>query len=146
MMERFSLVTGLSDHTLDNTTAIASVVLGASIIEKHFTLNRNGGGPDDSFSLEPADLTALCRDSKIAWAALGQVDYGRKASEQGNAQFRRSLYFVKDLKVGSIITEDAIRSVRPGFGLAPKFYDEIIGKKVLVDVVKNTVVSLESFH
>ena len=123
MMSRFGLLTGLSDHTLDNTTAIASVVLGASIIEKHFTLDRNAGGPDDSFSLEPADLTALCRDSKTAWQALGKVDYGRKASEKGNAQFRRSLYFVKDLKAGDIITEDAVRSVRPGFGLAPKFLD-----------------------
>ena len=134
MMERFGLVTGLSDHTLDNTTAIASVVLGASIIEKHFTLDRNAGGPDDSFSLEPVDLTALCRDSKTAWAALGQVDYGRKASEQGNAQFRRSLYFVKDLKAGDVITEDAVRSVRPGFGLAPKFLDDVIGKVVKEDV------------
>lgn len=145
MMERFGLVTGLSDHTLDNTTAIASVVLGASIIEKHFTLDRNAGGPDDSFSLEPTDLTALCRDSKTAWAALGQVDYGRKASEQGNAQFRRSLYFVKDLKAGDIITEDAVRSVRPGFGLAPKFYEQVIGKIVIKNIQKNTPVSIESF-
>src|SRR5690606_35780643 len=120
MIERFGLVTGLSDHTLDNTTAIASVVLGASIIEKHFTLDRNGGGPDDSFSLEPADLTALCRDSKTAWSALGEVNYGRKSSEQGNVQFRRSLYFVKVLKAGDVITAEAIRSVRPGYGLAPK--------------------------
>jgi N-acetylneuraminate synthase len=134
MMERFGLVTGLSDHTLDNTTAIASVVLGASIIEKHFTLDRNGGGPDDSFSLEPADLTALCRDSKTAWSALGQVDYGRKSSEQGNAQFRRSLYFVKDMKAGDVITEDCVRSVRPGFGLPPKKIGEILGKKVRCDV------------
>jgi N-acetylneuraminate synthase len=141
MMSRFGLVTGLSDHTLDNTTAITSVVLGASIIEKHFTLNRDGGGPDDSFSLEPEGLTALCRDSKTAWQALGKIDYGRKASEQGNIQFRRSLYFVKDLKAGDIITEDAVRSVRPGFGLAPKFLEEVIGKKVVKDVVKNTPVS-----
>lgn len=141
MMSRFGLVTGLSDHTLDNTTAITSVVLGASIIEKHFTLNRDGGGPDDSFSLEPEGLTALCRDSKTAWQALGKIDYGRKASEQGNIQFRRSLYFVKDLKAGDIITEDAVRSVRPGFGLAPKFLDEVIGKKVVKDVVENTPVS-----
>ena len=145
MMERFGLVTGLSDHTLDNTTAIASVVLGASIIEKHFTLDRNAGGPDDSFSLEPADLTALCRDSKTAWAALGQMDYGRKASEQGNVKFRRSLYFVKDLKAGDVITEDAVRSVRPGFGLAPKFLDDVIGKKVKVDIKENTAVSRDLF-
>ena len=141
MIERFGLVTGLSDHTLDNTTAIASVVLGASIIEKHFTLNRNGGGPDDSFSLEPADLTALCRDSKTAWKALGQVDYGRKSSEQGNAQFRRSLYFVKNMKAGDVITEDCVRSVRPGYGLAPKYLDRVIGLEVLRDVRANTPVS-----
>lgn len=145
MRERFGLVTGLSDHTIDNTTAITSVALGASIIEKHFTLNRNGGGPDDSFSLEPEDLTALCRNSKIAWQALGEVDYGRKASEQGNVKFRRSLYFVKDLKAGDIITKDAIRSVRPGFGLAPKFYDEVIGKKLIKQVSKNTPVLFDCF-
>lgn len=134
MMQRFGLVTGLSDHTLDNTTAITSVVLGASIIEKHFTLDRNGGGPDDSFSLEPAGLAALCRDSKTAWQALGKVDYGRKASEQGNIKFRRSLYFVKDMKAGDVITTDCVRSVRPGFGLAPKYFDELIGKTLKQDV------------
>ncbi len=141
MMQRFGLVTGLSDHTLDNTTAIASVVLGASIIEKHFTLNRNGGGPDDSFSLEPAELAALCRDSKTAWAAVGTVDYGRKSSEQGNVKFRRSLYFVKSLKEGDEITEDTIRSVRPGFGLSPKHLKEIIGKRVKRDIKANTATS-----
>ena len=144
MMQRFGLVTGLSDHTLDNTTAIASVVLGASIIEKHFTLNRSGGGPDDSFSLEPAELTALCRDSKTARSALGQVDYGRKSSEQGNAKFRRSLYFVTDLKAGDVITADAVRSVRPGFGLAPKHLDRVIGHRVVSMVSANTPVLLDS--
>lgn len=131
MIERFGLVTGLSDHTLDNTTAITSVALGASIIEKHFTLDRNGGGPDDSFSLEPAEMAALCHGAKTAWQALGQVDYGRKSSEQGNVKFRRSLYFVKDMKAGDVITADCVRSVRPGFGLAPKFLNSIIGKKVM---------------
>ncbi len=130
MIERFGLVTGLSDHTLDNTTAIASVVLGASIIEKHFTLDRNGGGPDDSFSLEPADLATLCRDSKTAWKALGQVDYGRKSSEQGNAQFRRSLYFVEDLREGDPITPHSIRSVRPGYGVSPKYFDQLVNCRV----------------
>ena len=138
MAKRFDVPVGLSDHTLDNTTAIASVVLGACVIEKHFTLDRNGGGPDDSFSLEPAELTQLCTGSKTAWQALGKVDYGRKSSEQGNAQFRRSLYFVKDLKAGDVIDESCIRSVRPGYGLAPKFYDEILGKKVIKNISKNT--------
>lgn len=141
MIDRFGLVTGLSDHTLDNITAITSVALGASIIEKHFTLNRSAGGPDDSFSLEPEDLTALCRDSKTAWKAMGAVNYGRKSSEQGNVKFRRSLYFVKDLKAGDVITEDAVRSVRPGFGLAPKFLDKIVGKKVLLPISANTAIT-----
>lgn len=140
MIGRFGLVTGLSDHTLDNTTAIASVVMGASIIEKHFTLDRSGGGPDDSFSLEPAEMAALCRDSKTAWAALGKVDYGRKSSEQGNVKFRRSLYFVKDMKAGDVITADCVRSVRPGFGLAPKHLDALIGKRVICSIVANSPV------
>ena len=138
MMQRFGLVTGLSDHTLDNTTAIDSVVLGASIIEKHFTLYRNGVGPDDSFSLEPKELAELSRDRKIAWAALGKVDYGRKSSEQGNIKFRRSLYFVKDLKGVDVITKDAVRSVRPGFEISPKHLIRIIGQQVLEDVSENT--------
>ncbi|MGA6102023.1 pseudaminic acid synthase [Psychrobacter pocilloporae] len=145
MRERFGVVTGLSDHTIDNTTAVTSVALGASIIEKHFTLDRNGGGPDDSFSLEPDDLVALCHNSKTAWQALGSVNYGRKSSEQGNVQFRRSLYFVKDLKAGDIITEDAVRSVRPGFGLAPKFLDEVVGKKAKIDITENTAVNRDLF-
>ena len=117
MMQRFGLVTGLSDHTLDNTTAIASVVLGASIIEKHFTLNRKGGGPDDSFSLEPGELKSLCADSKTAWSALGKINYSRTKSEQGNAMFRRSLYIVSDVAPGEIISNSNIRSIRPGHGL-----------------------------
>lgn len=143
MIQRFGLVTGLSDHTLDNTTAVTSVALGASIIEKHFTLDRSAGGPDDSFSLEPQELQALCRDSKTAWEALGRVDYGRKSSEQGNAQFRRSLYFVKSLSAGEVITEDAVRSVRPGFGLPPKEANSIVGRKVRRDVLVNTPVSFD---
>lgn len=141
MIERYGLVTGLSDHTLDNTTAIASVVLGASIIEKHFTLDRNGGGPDDSFSLEPDELAALCRDSKTAWSALGAVDYGRKSSEQGNAQFRRSLYFVKSLKKGDVITPDSVRSVRPGFGLSPKDFDLVVNRRLSAAVDYGTAVT-----
>lgn len=140
MIERFGVVLGLSDHTLDNTTAIASVALGASIIEKHFTLDRSGGGPDDSFSLEPAEMAALCTGAKSAWQSLGRVDYGRKSSEQGNVQFRRSLYFVKNLKAGEMITADSIRSVRPGFGLAPKHLDQVVGQRVTQAVWANTPV------
>lgn len=143
MQRRFGVPVGLSDHTLDNTTAIASVALGACIIEKHFTLDRNGGGPDDSFSLEPADLVSLCNGARTAWEALGNIDYGRKSSEQGNVQFRRSLYFVKDLAAGEVVTADAVRSVRPGFGLPPKYWDQILGRRVLVEVFANTPVKLD---
>lgn len=129
MISQHGLVTGLSDHTLSNVTAITSVALGASIIEKHFTLDRNGGGPDDSFSLEPAELTELCESSKIAWASLGKVDYGRKSSELGNVKFRRSLYIVKDISAGDLVTEDNIRSVRPGYGIPCKNYYSVLGKK-----------------
>ena len=135
MIERFGLVTGLSDHTLDNTTAIASVVLGGAIIEKHFTLDRAGGGPDDSFSLEPAEFTQLCTNAKTAWAARGQVDYGRKSSEQGNVIFRRSLYVTKPIAAGEEITADNVRSVRPGHGLAPKHFDAVIGRRAARDLV-----------
>ncbi|WP_304335566.1 pseudaminic acid synthase [Conchiformibius steedae] len=146
MAQRFGVPVGLSDHTLDNTTAVAAVALGACVIEKHFTLDRNGGGPDDSFSLEPADLQALCRDSKTAWSALGQVEYALKSSEQGNAQFRRSLYFVKDLRAGDVVDASCIRSVRPGYGLPPKYLDEIIGKTVNTNIAANTPVRWEVFQ
>jgi pseudaminic acid synthase len=146
MIRRFGLTVGLSDHTLDNTTAIASVAVGASIIEKHFTLDRNGGGPDDSFSLEPAELAALCKDSRTAWAALGRVDYGRKSSEQGNVKFRRSLYFVRNLKAGDVISVDCIRSVRPGFGISPRMLEKVVGLKLNCDVEENTPVKMSCFE
>ncbi|MEO9774182.1 pseudaminic acid synthase [Roseibium sp.] len=143
MKREFGLPVGLSDHTIENTTAIASVALGATIIEKHFTLDRNGGGPDDSFSLEPAEFEALCRDSKTAWESIGKVDYGRKASERSNVIFRRSLYFIKDLAAGDTITPDCVRSIRPGYGAAPKHLDSILGRKVKSDVKAETPVDLD---
>jgi N-acetylneuraminate synthase len=140
MAERFGVVTGLSDHTLGNATAIASVALGASIIEKHFTLDRSGGGPDDSFSLEPHELADLCKAVKTAWEALGAVDYGRKSSERANVKFRRSLYFVKDIPAGGEITADAVRSVRPDYGAAPKYLNEIVARRAQKDIEANTPV------
>ena len=144
MRERFGCISGLSDHTLGNTTAVAAVAVGASIIEKHFTLDRSRGGPDDSFSLEPKEFGELCRDIAIAWEALGSVDYGRKSSEVGNVQFRRSLYFVEDLKAGTVIEAQHVRSVRPGYGIAPKYFDEILGRRLQVDVTFATPVSWEA--
>lgn len=144
MIDRFGLVTGLSDHTLDNTTAIAAVALGASIVEKHFTLDRSGGGPDDSFSLEPPEMAALVRGCRTAWSALGSVNYARKSSEQGNVQFRRSLYFVRDIAAGETVGADAVRSVRPGFGLAPKHLDRVLGRPAARAIRRNTPVTWES--
>ena len=145
MIRRFGLVTGLSDHTLDNTIAITSVALGASIIEKHFTLDRNGGGPDDSFSMEPQDLASLCQGVRTAWEAMGQVDYFCKPSEAGNIKFRRSLYFVQSLKAGDVITEDSIRSVRPGYGVAPKYLPDLLGKHATHDIERYTPVRLQDY-
>src|SRR5690606_8671535 len=103
--------------------------------------DRDGGGPDDSFSLEPKELAYLCKATAIAWSALGNVDYGRKSSEQGNAKFRRSLYFAKDLEVDEAITRDNVRSVRPGYGLPPKALETIIGKRLIKSVKCVTPVS-----
>ena len=140
MQKKFGLLTGLSDHTIDNTTAITSVALGASIIEKHVTLNRDGGGPDDSFSLESKELAQLCEGVRVAWKSLGKVDYGRKLSESSNIQFRRSLYFIKDMKIGDIITPESIKSVRPGYGLPPKYFDIIVGCTMITNATKNSPV------
>ena len=143
MAARFGVVTGLSDHTIDNSTAIASVALGAAIIEKHVTLDRSGGGPDDSFSLEPKELEALCKDTRTAWSALGKVDYGRKSSEQGNVKFRRSLYVVKDVKMGETFTSENVRSIRPGYGLEPKWTEKVLGKTSLYNLKAGTALRWE---
>lgn len=141
MATRFNVLTGLSDHTIDNTTAITSVALGACLIEKHVTLDREGGGPDDSFSLEEPELTQLCRDSKIAWQALGKVNYQRKKSEEGNMVFRRSLYAVKDIAEGERFTTKNVKSIRPGYGLKPKYLNQIIGCQSLKNIQAGTPIS-----
>ena len=146
MARRFGVPVGLSDHTLDNATAVAAVALGACVIEKHVTLDRAGGGPDDSFSLEPAELEMLCRDARTAWEAIGAVDYGRKTSERGNVQFRRSLYFVRDLPAGATVPPDAVRSVRPGHGLPPGRLDDVIGARLARAVRAATPVRAEDLQ
>ena len=143
--ERFNVLSGLSDHTIDNATAVASVVLGACLIEKHVTMDRRGGGVDDSFSLEPKELAQLCKDSKTAWEALGHVNYERTEAEKGNVKFRRSLYVVKDIKVGEKFTADNVRSIRPGFGLAPKYYETVLGKMSKMNIISGTPLSFEHF-
>lgn len=143
LKETLKVEVGLSDHTLDNTTALASIALGASIVEKHFTLNRSGGGPDDSFSLEPADLEALVESSQVAWSSLGDVDYSRKSSEEGNVKFRRSLYVVEDIAQGEKFTHQNIRSIRPGFGLAPHLLDNILGCRASLDIQRGQALKQE---
>ena len=144
MRQKFGVQVGLSDHTLNNVTAISAVALGAVMVEKHVTLDRNGGGPDDSFSLEEDGLRELCSSTKTAWQALGKVNYERTEAEKGNVKFRRSLYYVSGLQEGDIITENDIRSVRPGFGLPPKYYDKLIGSTVTMSVEENSPVTMES--
>ena len=141
--ERFNVLVGLSDHTIDNATAIASVALGACVIEKHVTLDRNGGGADDSFSLEPAELKRLCEDTKTAWQALGQVNYSLTVGEKQNVKFRRSLYVISDIAKGELFTESNIRSIRPGYGLQPKYYDYCLGKKAKQNISRGTALALD---
>ncbi|MBY7834404.1 pseudaminic acid synthase [Vibrio fluvialis] len=141
--ERFNVLSGLSDHTIDNATAITSVALGACLIEKHVTMDRNGGGADDSFSLEPHELEALCKDTKTAWQALGKVNYERTEAEKGNVKFRRSLYVVKDVAEGEMFTPENVRSIRPGFGLAPKHYEAVLGKKANQNILRGTPLTFD---
>lgn len=145
MQQRFGVLSGLSDHTIENATAVTSIALGACLIEKHVTLDRNGGGPDDSFSLEPKELKALCDDTKTAWQSLGKVNYERTEAEKGNVKFRRSLYVVKDIEAGEKFTSENVRSIRPGFGLAPKHYNEVIGKVASSKINRGTPLTFDLF-
>jgi sialic acid synthase SpsE len=129
MMTNFEVAVGLSDHTPGIGVAVASVALGACFIEKHFTLSRDDGGPDASFSLEPLELEALTQECRAAWEALGNVCYERTPSEKSNALFRRSLYVVQDIAQDEAFTEENIRSIRPSHGLSPKHYREVLGRK-----------------
>jgi N-acetylneuraminate synthase len=127
---RFDCEVGLSDHTLGIGVAVASVALGAAVIEKHFTLRRVDGGVDSSFSMEPDELAQIVVETERAWRALGQVHYGPTHAERRSLVFRRSLYFVRDLAAGDVITAENVRAIRPGGGLAPKHLDSIVGKRV----------------
>ena len=141
MRETFGLEVGLSDHTMGTGVAVGAVALGAVLVEKHFTLRRSEGGVDSYFSLEPAEFQSLRDETERAWQALGQVTYGGTQSEEGSKQFRRSLYVAADMKEGDAFSSENLRSVRPGFGLSPKFYDILIGKKVNRTVSKGTPVN-----
>lgn len=135
---RFGTAVGLSDHTQGIAVAVAAVALGAAMIEKHLTLKRSDGGPDAAFSLEPSELEEMCRACRSAFEALGEATYGPTLSERPNKRFRRSLYIVADLKAGDVLTPENLRSIRPGYGLPPKFYEEVLGRRVARDVARGT--------
>ena len=138
---RFGCVSGLSDHTMGSAAAIASIALGGSVIEKHFTLARADGGPDAGFSLEPHEFTALVRDCKDAWAALGRVHYDLKGSERANAAFRRSLYVVADVAAGQTLGREHVRSIRPGYGLPPAELPAVLGRAAARDLQRGEALS-----
>ncbi|MFH1968234.1 MAG: pseudaminic acid synthase [bacterium] len=140
--KRFKIVTGLSDHSISNSAAIASVALGASIIEKHFTLSRASGGFDSSFSIEPDELRQLIKRVRETEKSIGKIQYGQIKSEKVNIMGRRSLFAVENIKAGQQFTKNNIRSIRPGYGLAPKFLPEIIGRKAKKNIKRGTPMSL----
>lgn len=145
LAKRFKVLTGLSDHTISAAVSIAAVALGACLIEKHFTLSRAIKGPDTEFSIEPDELKRLCSDTKDAWLALGKVGFERQQSESQNKIFRRSIYFVKDLPLGHLITTNDIRRIRPGMGLAPKYLDELIGRELACSVKRGEPANFKHF-
>lgn len=138
LMRRYGVVVGLSDHTMSNVAAVGAVVLGAAIVEKHFTLDRDEPGPDTAFSTTPDEFTLLATSCRAAWAARGDGRIGRTASEQPNVLFRRSLYVTNDVRQGEVFTEDNVRSIRPGFGLPPHLMPQVLGKKALRDLARGT--------
>ena len=142
---KFDVLTGLSDHTLGTTASIAAVALGACVIEKHFTLSRSDKGPDSEFSIEPDELKQLCKGCNEAWQSLGQGSFTPQPVEEKSRVFRRSIYFVSDLPAGSIVKSSDIRRIRPGLGLHPKFYNQLVGKKLKVDVQRGMATSWEVF-
>ena len=143
MRELFDCEVGLSDHTMGIGVSVASVALGATVIEKHFTLDRADGGVDSTFSMEPAEMAQLVLETKRAWQALGRVSYGPTEAEKKSIQFRRSLYVVKDIKAGDVLTKDNVRSIRPGLGLPAKYLDQVLGKAVRRDVKRGSALSWE---
>lgn len=143
LRELFDVQVGLSDHTLGFGVATAAVALGATLIEKHVTLNRADGGPDAAFSAEPAELKTLVAESRRAWQGLGRIHYGPTEGEKRSLQFRRSLYIVKDVAAGEVLSAENVRAIRPGSGLEPKYYDQVLGRRVVRDLVKGTALKWE---
>jgi len=145
LSDTFDVVAGLSDHTLTNAASIASIALGGSVIEKHFTLRRADGGADATFSLEPHEFERLVAESKDAWLSLGKVNYSLKESEKQNMKFRRSIYFINNMDKGSIVTPEDIRIIRPGFGLPPDEIEKIIGRRLRMNVTRGQATAWNQF-
>ncbi len=143
LSDTFKTVVGLSDHTLGISVPIASVALGACIIEKHLTLDRKLGGPDAAFSLEPEEFKSMVKSVREVEKALGEVSYDLTEKMKKSREFSRSLFVVKDIKAGEVFTEENIRSIRPGYGLHPKYYDIVLGKKVKINIEKGTPLKWE---
>lgn len=143
LRELFDCEVGLSDHTLGLGVPVASVALGATVIEKHFTLDRSDGGVDSTFSLEPAEMAQMVLETERAWLALGRVSYGPTAAETKSIHFRRSLYVVQDLKAGDVLTKGSVRAIRPGLGLPPKYLELVLGRTVKQDVKRGTALGWE---
>lgn len=141
MRDLFGCEVGLSDHTMGIGVSVASVALGATVIEKHFTLNRADGGVDSSFSMEPAEMTQLVKETERAWQALGCVSYGATEAEKKSIQFRRSLYIVQDMKAGDTLTQQNVKAIRPGLGLPTKYLEKFLGKKLNKDCKRGTALS-----
>lgn len=143
LAETFGVVSGLSDHTHGSAVAVAAIALGAAVVEKHFTIARSDGGPDSEFSLEPDEFRDLVRDCKRAWRALGSVGYDLCGSERGSVGFRRSLYVVEAVKAGETFTRANVRSIRPGYGMAPRYLPEVIGRHAARDIARGERLSWE---
>jgi len=141
MRELFGCEVGLSDHTMGLGVSVASVALGATVIEKHFTLNRADGGVDSIFSMEPAEMTQLVVEAERAWQSIGKVSYGATEAEKKSIVFRRSLYVVKDIKAGEALTNENVRAIRPGLGLPTKYLPQIINRVAKQDLKRGTALS-----
>ena len=143
MSALFNCHVGLSDHTLGIGTSVASVALGARVIEKHFTLNRAEGGVDSAFSMEPLEFKSLVEESERAFLSLGEVKYGILPDELKSLTFKRSIYIIKDMKEGDVFTKDNIRIIRPGLGVSPQYFDMFLGKKINQTVIKGTALTFD---
>ena len=146
LQKNFGVPAGLSDHTLGTTVPVAAISLGACLIEKHFTLSRKDPGPDAAFSIEPDELEQLCTDSLTAWQAFGTPNYSPTSVEEHNIQFRRSIYVVEDMKQGELFSAENIRRIRPGLGLEPKHYGQLLGQAAACDLKRGTPLTEEMIH